>query len=93
MEIAELEDGGTTETRTNQFTQQLNFIFTPLKGWNIHLEGAMRNSFYKEKTDKFPVYSYYADNTRWLRDSGYGTVASVNDYRNESDYFSVNAYT
>ena len=30
MEIAELEDGGTTETRTNQFTQQLNFIFTPL---------------------------------------------------------------
>lgn len=93
MEIAELEDGGTTETRTNQFTQQLNFIFTPLQGWNIHLEGAMRNSFYKEKTDKFPVYSYYADNTRWLRDSGYGTVASVNDYRNESDYFSVNAYT
>lgn len=93
MEIAELEDGGTTNQRTNQFTQQLNFIFTPLKGWNIHLEGAMRNNFYKSKTDQFPVYSYYADGTRWLRDSGYGSVASVSDYRSESDYFAVNAYT
>lgn len=93
MEIAELEDGGTTATRNNQFTQQLNFIFTPVKGWNIHLEGAMRNEFYKSKTDMFPVYSYYADGTRWQRDSGYGSVASVSDYRSETDYFSVNAYT
>lgn len=93
MEIAELEDGGTTQTRTNQFTQQLNFTFTPLKGWNIHIDGAMRNNFYKDKTDKFPVYSYYADGTRWQRDSGYGTVTSVSDYRSESDYFSFNGYT
>lgn len=93
MEIAELEDGGTTATRNNKFTQQLNFIFTPVKGWNIHLEGAMRNEFYKSKTNKFPVYSYYADGTKWLRDSGYGSVASVSDYRSETDYFSVNAYT
>lgn len=93
MEIAELEDGGTTATRNNQFTQQLNFIFTPVKGWNIHLEGAMRNEFYKSKTDMFPVYSYYADGTRWQRDSGYGSVAKVSDYRSETDYFSVNAYT
>lgn len=93
MEIAELEEGGTTTQRTNIFTQQLNFIFTPVTGWNIHLEGAMRNNFYKSKTDQFPVYSYYADGTRWLRDSGYGSVASVSDYRSQSDYFSVNAYT
>ena len=75
MEIAELEEGGTTTQRTNIFTQQLNFIFTPVTGWNIHLEGAMRNNFYKSKTDQFPVYSYYADGTRWQRDSGYGSVA------------------
>ena len=93
MEIAELEDGGTTNQRTNQFTQQLNFTFTPIKGWNIHIDGAMRNNFYKSKTDQFPVYSYYADGTRWLRDSGYGSVASVSDYRSEADYFSFNGYT
>lgn len=93
MEIAELEYGGTTETRNNLFTQQLNFTFTPVTNWNIHLDGAMRNSFYKSKTDKFPVYSYYADGTPWQRNSDYGTVSQVSDYRYESDYFALNAYT
>ncbi len=93
MEIAELEYGGTTDTRTNQYTQQLNFIFTPLEGWNIHLEGSMRNEFYKSKTNTFPVLSYHVDGTSWQRDSGYGTVASVSDYRSEYDYFAANAYT
>ena len=36
MEIYELEDGGVYKENNDEFTQQLKFTFTPLKGWNIY---------------------------------------------------------
>ena len=42
MEIYELEDGGVYKENNDEFTQQLKFTFTPLKGWNIYAEGALR---------------------------------------------------
>ena len=38
MEIYELEDGGVYKENNDEFTQQLKFTFTPLKGWNIYAD-------------------------------------------------------
>jgi TonB-linked SusC/RagA family outer membrane protein len=93
MEIEELENGGTRNTKDDIFSQQLNFTLTPIEGWTIHADGAFKTDYYKSKTNKFPVYSYQVDNTPVLRNSDYGLVTSVDDYRYKSDYYSVNIYT
>lgn len=93
MEIAELEDGGVTSEHKDWFTQQLKFTITPLEGWNIYAEGAMRTSNEKKTTSKIPVYSYDIDGNPYLRDSGYGTVSNVYDNRFRQNYYAVNVYT
>ena len=93
MEIAELEDGGVTSEHKDWFTQQLKFTITPLEGWNIYAEGAMRTSNEKKTTSKIPVYSYDIDGNSYLRDSGYGTVSNVYDNRFRQNYYAVNVYT
>lgn len=93
MEIEELENGGLNKTQDNIFTQQLNFTFTPLEGWNIHLDGALRTDNYKETTSKIPNTWWNVNNEPSIRDSGYGTVTNYSDYRFQEDYYAVNIYT
>ena len=93
MEIEELENGGIHRTNDDQFTQQMKFIFTPLAGWNIYAEGALRVDNYKSTTSRIPIYNYDADNKPMLRDSGYGTVSNYTDYRWRENYYAVNVYT
>lgn len=93
MEIEELENGGIHRTNDDQFTQQMKFIFTPLAGWNIYAEGALRVDNYKSATSRIPIYNYDADNKPMLRDSGYGTVSNYTDYRWRENYYAVNVYT
>lgn len=93
MEIEELENGGVYKTFDDSFTQQLNFTFTPLAGWNIHADGALRVNNYKETNASLPIYTYNKDNKPSLRDSGYGTVTKYSDYRFRQDYYAVNVYT
>lgn len=87
------EDGGVTSEHKDWFTQQLKFTITPLEGWNIYAEGAMRTSNEKKTTSKIPVYSYDIDGNSYLRDSGYGTVSNVYDNRFRQNYYAVNVYT
>ena len=93
MEIEELETGGITKNRDDLFTQQLNFTFTPLEGWNIHADGAMRTNYYKTTTSKIPNTWWNVNNEPSIRDSGYGTVTNYTDYRYEQDYYAINLYT
>ena len=58
MEIYELEDGGIYKENNDEFTQQLKFTFTPLKGWNIYAEGALRLTNNKTTQNKIPIYNY-----------------------------------
>ena len=93
MEIYELEDGGVYKENNDEFTQQLKFTFTPLKGWNIYAEGALRLTNNKTTQNKIPIYNYNVANEPMLRDSGYGTVTYVYDNRYKQNYYAVNVYT
>lgn len=93
MEIEELESGGLNKTQDNYFTQQLNFTFTPLEGWNIYADGALRVNNYKSTTSKIPNTWWNVNNEPSIRDSGYGTVTNYTDYRYEQDYYAINLYT
>lgn len=93
MEIYELEDGGIYKENNDEFTQQLKFTFTPLKGWNIYAEGALRLTNNKTTQNKIPIYNYNVANEPMLRDSGYGTVTYVYDNRYKQNYYAVNVYT
>ena len=93
MEIEELESGGIYKTFNDEFTQQLNFTFTPLKGWNIHTDGALRVDNFKSATNSLPVMVWDVNNVSKIKDSGYGTVSKVSDYRRRLDYYAVNIYT
>jgi hypothetical protein len=93
MEIYELEDGGIRDKVTDEFTQQLKFIVNPLEGWNIYLEGAMRNSNYNEKEEVIPIYNYNINDEPMLRNSDYGTRQYVTNWRGRGEYYSINAYT
>lgn len=93
MEIYELEDGGVEKTTDDQFTQQLKITITPLKGWNIYAEGALRVYNDKETENDIPIYNYRADGSPMLRDSGYGTVATVYDNRYHNNYYAINVWS
>ena len=93
MEIEELENGGINKTQDNIFTQQLNFTFTPLKGWNIYADGALRTNNYKSTTSIIPIYAWTVDDVPILKNSDYGLVTKYNDYRYEQDYYAINLYT
>lgn len=93
MEIYELEDGGKYNENNDDFTQQLKFILTPLKGWNIYAEGAMRLSNTKATTNKIPIYNYNVANEPMARDSGYGLDSYVYDQRYHNNYYAVNVYS
>ena len=93
MEIYELEDGGINRNVEDEFTQQLKFIVNPLEGWNIYLEGAMRNSNYNQKEEVIPIYNYNINDEPMLRNSDYGTRQYVTNWRGRGEYFSINAYT
>ena len=93
MEVAELEDGGTYNTKGDLFTQQLSFTFTPLTGWNIHADGALRIDNEKYTTSTFPVYHYTVNNEPYMRNSGYSTVTTYRDQRFREDYYALNLYT
>lgn len=93
MEIEELENGGEYKTNKDWFTQQLKFTLTPLKGWNIYAEGALRINNEKTTEYKIPIYNYDASNNPMLRDSGYGVETTVYDSRFRQNYFATNIYT
>ena len=93
MEIEELENGGEYQTNKDWFTQQLKFTFTPLTGWTIYAEGAIRVANERTYQSQIPIYNYKADNSPMLRNSDYGTVNNVYDNRFRQNYYATNIYT
>ena len=93
MEIYELEQGGLYEQHNDEFTQQLKFTFTPLEGWNLYAEGALRITNNKTTKNQIPVYYYGVDGTPMLRNSDYGTVTNAYDSRFRQNYYALNLFT
>lgn len=93
MEIAELEEGGIYTSDKDEFTQKLRFTFTPIKGWNITAEGAMRTLNQKSTTSEIPVYHYRVDGSMYKRNSGYSTETYYSDDRYRENYYAINVFT
>lgn len=93
MEIAELEDMGIYKESSDNFTQQLKFTFTPIEGWNIVADGAVRVSNSKVTQNMNPVSYYDCNNEPFLRDSDYGTTSYATESRNRTNYYAANIFT
>lgn len=59
-DIIQLQDGGRKKENVDQNFQQLQIDITPLKGWNIHLQGNMRTTTNFTHTDIQAVYAHDA---------------------------------
>ncbi|MFK8268096.1 SusC/RagA family TonB-linked outer membrane protein [Capnocytophaga cynodegmi] len=96
-EIAQLL-GGTHFGQEDELVQQLAFVITPIKNWNIHLEGN-----YKTKTDfsnsyALPIY-YHDDKGKPVLFAFNGIGLSkpgqtyVSEYGYKSEFYSPNIYS
>ena len=98
MELLQMQDGGTQTHQKNYYTQQLGFVFEPVKDWFIHADGNMRTYNNNEHYAVLPVSAHYADGTpyyiSWDGGASYSPGASrVYEYRYTEDYFTTNIYT
>ncbi len=93
MEILELEDMGIYRDKTDEFTQQGRFTITPLKGWNIVADGAVRIRNYRNTQNMTPVSYFDVNNNPMLRDSGMGTTSWAYESRSTTNYYATNLFT
>lgn len=95
MEMSELEQGGIMKNEKNWITNQIQFVFEPIKDWHITLDGSLRQYYAKQHKDVLPMYEYNAKGEKVLTKVGWtspGYTEATED-RNMNDYYSVNALT
>lgn len=95
MEIAELETGGKQINQKDLNTQQIQFVFEPIKNWRINLEGSLRTTNTNEHWDVLPIYAYNADNEPYLISWGgkANGTSEVNEYSYKENYYTTNIYS
>lgn len=97
METAAMRDGGEQTTQRNYYTNQLAFVFEPVKDWRINIEGNMRTFNDRQHYEVLPIYAYYVDETPYaIAFASGGTspgLSRVNEYRYMQDYFTTNIYS
>ena len=78
VEITELEDGGRQTNQKDLNTQQLQFVFEPVKNWTINIEGALRTENKNEHWEVLPIFSHDGDGNPYSIPWGsYGAGSSV----------------
>lgn len=96
VEIIQLEDGGRQLNEKDLNTQQLKFVFEPIKNWTINIEGALRTENNHQHWDVLPVYAHDVEGNPYpiVWGSGYSAGASrVNEYNYKENYYSTNIYS
>lgn len=76
-------------------TQQLQFVFEPVKNWTINIEGALRTENKNEHWEVLPIFSHDGDGNPYSIPWGsYGAGSSVvNEYNYKENYYSTNIYS
>ena len=94
-DIPELVDGGQSNYQTDYLYQTLKLKITPLKGWNINLEGNYYTRTQFGHSEVLPVYMYYADETPFLVGIGYDTpgTSRVSESTVKENMVTLNGYT
>jgi TonB-linked SusC/RagA family outer membrane protein len=93
MEIEELENFGNWNTNDDKLMQQLNFVITPLKGWNITANGSITTYNQKQTEAYYPISYWDVNDVEYVKDTDYGTTSYAYDARERSSYYTVNVYT
>ena len=95
MEITQMGEGGKQNNEKNWMTNQLQFVFEPIKDWHINLEGSLRQYNEKSHWAVLPIYGYDTNNQPYLLswNGGAAGYSEVQDYRSSEDYFSTNIYS
>lgn len=98
-EMEQMENGGIQSKNHDYFTNQLSFVFEPIKDWHINVDGTLRNYTDWEHWEVLPVYYYDVDNNaipmQWgMGDGTYSPGQSrVNEYVYKENYYATNIYT
>lgn len=95
MEIVQLEEGGVQTSSQNWNTNQIQFVFEPIKDWHITVEGSLRQYDKKQHWAVLPIYAYNTKNEPYLLswNGGAKGYSEVQDYRKSEDYFSTNIFS
>lgn len=98
-EIEQMENGGRQKTQKDYYTNQIAFVFEPIKDWHINLEGTMRTQTSFEHWEVLPVYYWDVEGNQtpmvWgMGDSTYSPGQSrVNEYAYKENYYATNIYS
>ena len=92
MEIIELEEGGTWNDSEDNITNQLQFVFEPIKDFHITVDGNMRQYVDTYHYDILPIYANDADGEPYGVSWNGNTVgySYVREYRMQQDYYAAN---
>ena len=95
MEIIQMEEGGIQTSQKDWYTNQLQFVFEPIKDWHITVDGSMRHHNSKKHWAVLPIYGYDADDNPYLLswNGGAAGYSEVRDEAGDQDYFSTNIFT
>ena len=90
-----MEEGGKQTSEKNWITNQIQFVFEPIKDWHINVEGSLRQYNEKYHWAVLPIYGYDTDNNPYPLswNGGAAGYSEVQDYRASEDYFSTNIFS
>lgn len=96
-EIAHLNNGR-NEEQTDEFIQQLALVFTPIKGWNTHVELNYKTGTKFTHVEILPIYSYDKNgvaNAAALQFGSFwsGGQSRITEYGRKWNFFNPNIYT
>ncbi len=98
-EMEQMENGGIQTKNKDFFTNQLAFVFEPIKDWHINVEGTLRVYNNWEHWEVLPVFYYDCDNNAipmpWsMGSSDYAAGQTrVNEYVYKENYYATNIYS
>lgn len=97
--IEHLENGGRHKEMNDAFTNQVQLVATPLKGWNITAEFNSRINSDWTHQDSMPVYAHDADDLEGLSSEtthlafDSGEHSSIYEYAFRQTYLNLNLFT
>lgn len=98
-EIEQMRNGGVQRYQEDWYTNQVAFVFEPIKDWHINIDGTMRTYTSFQHWEVLPVYYYDVEGNaipmQWgMGDNTYMPGQSrVNEYVYKENYYATNIYS
>lgn len=94
-EILQMEDGGIDRNQKDYLYQQVQFVVSPLKDWNIYLEGNYNTVFNRNHWDVLPIYGHDGDGNPFAApwQGGDEGQSRVSESAEKENFFTGNFYT